>query len=202
MSYLYYHLTVVYQICLACEEMHIHCAPCTSSQLAILKRNNIIPSSADQCGLITKSDVERLISYLNSSDLIHKDSKNSSDDTSTIHSSPNVQKREGNSSTSTPSRPPSETSHDNVSTSDVLQGSNANKHSNNDFPKSNEEKFSGPSLRPQDQKSPSYACMEPIPNSPSDRQIKETSYEKDKKVRIMFYSLIDNQIRYFTFYGE
>ena len=52
------------QICRACEELQIHCAPCTSSQLATLKNAGVLPVAANQCGLMTKSDAERLTSYL------------------------------------------------------------------------------------------------------------------------------------------
>jgi len=52
------------EICQACEELQIHIAPCTSNQLLALKSRGILPLAANQCGLITKSDSERLISYL------------------------------------------------------------------------------------------------------------------------------------------
>ena len=52
------------QICRACEELQIHCAPCSSSQLVALKSAGVLPVAAHQCGLITKSDAERLTSYL------------------------------------------------------------------------------------------------------------------------------------------
>ena len=52
------------QICRACEELQIHCAPCSSSQLGALKAAGVLPVAAHQCGLITKSDAERLTSYL------------------------------------------------------------------------------------------------------------------------------------------
>ena len=52
------------QICRACEELQIHCAPCSSSQLIALKTGGYLPVGAQQCGLITKSDAERLTSYL------------------------------------------------------------------------------------------------------------------------------------------
>ncbi len=51
-------------ICRACEELQIHCAPCSGSQLAALKAAGVLPVTAYQCGLITKSDAERLTSYL------------------------------------------------------------------------------------------------------------------------------------------
>ncbi len=52
------------QICLACEELLIHVAPATNQQLSALKQAEILPVTAHQCGLITKSDAERLAAYL------------------------------------------------------------------------------------------------------------------------------------------
>lgn len=54
----------VQQICKACEELQVHCADCTNSQLAALKTGGYLAMSASRCGLITKSDAERLTSYL------------------------------------------------------------------------------------------------------------------------------------------
>eukprot|EP00095_Tigriopus_kingsejongensis_P006898 maker-scaffold125_size330479-snap-gene-2.17 protein:Tk06898 transcript:maker-scaffold125_size330479-snap-gene-2.17-mRNA-1 annotation:"ski oncogene" len=54
----------VQQICRACEELQIHCADCTNSQLSALKANGYLAISTSRCGLITKSDAERLTSYL------------------------------------------------------------------------------------------------------------------------------------------
>ena len=52
------------QICKACEELQIHCAPCSAGQLLALRSAGFLPLAAHQCGLITKSDAERLTSYL------------------------------------------------------------------------------------------------------------------------------------------
>ena len=52
------------QICLACEELLIHVAPATNQQMSALKSAGVLPVTAHQCGLITKSDAERLAAYL------------------------------------------------------------------------------------------------------------------------------------------
>jgi hypothetical protein len=48
----------------ACEELQIYCATCTPDQLQVLKDAKVLPETAYQCGLITKSDAERLCAYL------------------------------------------------------------------------------------------------------------------------------------------
>lgn len=48
----------------ACDELQIYCSTCTPEQLEVLKVTKIIPNTASQCGLITKSDAERLCSIL------------------------------------------------------------------------------------------------------------------------------------------
>ena len=48
----------------ACDELQIFCSTCTPEQLDVLKLSKIIPTTASQCGLITKSDAERLCSKL------------------------------------------------------------------------------------------------------------------------------------------
>ena len=48
----------------ACEELQIYCATCSPDQLQVLKESNVLPETAYQCGLITKSDAERLCSFL------------------------------------------------------------------------------------------------------------------------------------------
>ncbi len=48
----------------ACDELQIFCSTCTPEQLDKLKLAKIIPLTASQCGLITKSDAERLSSML------------------------------------------------------------------------------------------------------------------------------------------
>jgi len=48
----------------ACDQLQIFCSTCTPAQLAALKLARVLPISAAQCGLITKSDAERLCSLL------------------------------------------------------------------------------------------------------------------------------------------
>lgn len=47
-----------------CDNLLIYCSRCTPEQLNVLKGQAILPSSAFSCGLITKSDAERLCSAL------------------------------------------------------------------------------------------------------------------------------------------
>ena len=58
-----------------------------------LKAENVIPNSADQCGLIRKSDVERLISYLKTSDTKDKDKESNNDECRLDSVSPTGRKR-------------------------------------------------------------------------------------------------------------
>lgn len=52
------------QINAVCDELHIYCSRCTADQLEILKVLGILPFSAPSCGLITKTDSERLCNAL------------------------------------------------------------------------------------------------------------------------------------------
>lgn len=52
------------QINSAFEELRIFSSTCTSGQLETLKRHGILPASAASCGLVTKSNAERLCSRL------------------------------------------------------------------------------------------------------------------------------------------
>ena len=54
----------LHAIHLSCDELQIYCSTCTHDQMEVLKNAKIIPFSASQCGLITKSDAERLVSML------------------------------------------------------------------------------------------------------------------------------------------
>ena len=57
----FFHAPAVFQ---ACDELQIFCSTCSPAQLAALKLARVLPISAAQCGLITKSDAERLCSLL------------------------------------------------------------------------------------------------------------------------------------------
>lgn len=48
----------------ACEDLQIYCSTSSPPQLASLKLCRVLPISTTQCGLITKSDAERLCSLL------------------------------------------------------------------------------------------------------------------------------------------
>ncbi|CAL1544369.1 unnamed protein product [Lymnaea stagnalis] len=52
------------QINAVCDDLHIFCSRCNQVQLETLKVLNILPSSAPSCGLITKTDAERLCNAL------------------------------------------------------------------------------------------------------------------------------------------
>ncbi|XP_067329049.1 ski oncogene isoform X2 [Anolis sagrei] len=52
------------QINAVCDELHIYCSRCNADQLEILKVLGVLPFSAPSCGLITKTDAERLCNAL------------------------------------------------------------------------------------------------------------------------------------------
>jgi len=52
------------QINSVCDDLHIYCSRCTADQLDILKVVGILPFSAPSCGLITRTDAERLCNAL------------------------------------------------------------------------------------------------------------------------------------------
>ncbi|XP_071450530.1 ski oncogene-like isoform X2 [Hetaerina americana] len=52
------------QINQVCDELQIFCSRCNPTQLEVLKVASILPASAPSCGLITKTDAERLVSAL------------------------------------------------------------------------------------------------------------------------------------------
>jgi len=52
------------QINNVCDELHIFCSRCNPDQLDILKLTGILPFTAPSCGLITKTDAERLCNAL------------------------------------------------------------------------------------------------------------------------------------------
>ncbi|XP_035696377.1 ski oncogene-like [Branchiostoma floridae] len=52
------------QINVVCDELHIFCSRCSPEQLETLKVMGILPYSAASCGLITKTDAERLCNEL------------------------------------------------------------------------------------------------------------------------------------------
>lgn len=54
----------LHQINQECDALQIYCSRCTPEQLNELKTNGILPHSAPSCGLITKTDAERLCSAL------------------------------------------------------------------------------------------------------------------------------------------
>jgi hypothetical protein len=47
-----------------CDELQIFCSRCSKEQLEILKVMAVLPMSAHSCGLITKTDAERLVNAL------------------------------------------------------------------------------------------------------------------------------------------
>ena len=159
--------------------MQIHCAPCTASQLSALKQDSIIPSSADQCGLITKSDVERLISYLNASDFMEKEKRSITEDGPSNITSPSPQKRLRTSSPSSPSRSLSVVSQENVGSTEIYE--NGNEKAKETVSKAEGMKFGESHRKEDDENTLSNACMEAIPTSPVHQQ-EETCLDNDNKV--------------------
>jgi len=47
-----------------CDDLHIFCSRCSAEQLETLKVTRVLPPSAPSCGLITKTDAERLCNAL------------------------------------------------------------------------------------------------------------------------------------------
>ncbi|XP_022906667.2 ski oncogene [Onthophagus taurus] len=52
------------QINMECDSLNIYCSRCTPEQLNVLKNQGILPSAAYSCGLIRKTDAQRLCSAL------------------------------------------------------------------------------------------------------------------------------------------
>jgi len=52
------------QILSVCTALNMFLAPCTSVQLAALKRAGVLPADTAQCGLVTKTDAERMSNAL------------------------------------------------------------------------------------------------------------------------------------------
>lgn len=52
------------QINAQCDQLHIYCSRCSAPQLQLLKVMGVLPFSAPSCGLITRTDAERLCSAL------------------------------------------------------------------------------------------------------------------------------------------
>ncbi|XP_078498589.1 ski oncogene isoform X2 [Lissotriton helveticus] len=52
------------QINAVCDRLHVYCSRCSAEQLEILKVLGILPFSAPSCGLITRTDAERLCAAL------------------------------------------------------------------------------------------------------------------------------------------
>ncbi|KAG8178541.1 hypothetical protein JTE90_018555 [Oedothorax gibbosus] len=54
----------LHQINYVCDTLHIYCSRCNPSQLEVLKASGILPFNAPSCGLITKTDAQRLCAAL------------------------------------------------------------------------------------------------------------------------------------------
>ncbi|XP_021963662.1 uncharacterized protein LOC110859101 [Folsomia candida] len=52
------------QINQVCDELQIFCSRCSPEQLEVLKVTGVLPMGAHSCGLITKTDAERLVNAL------------------------------------------------------------------------------------------------------------------------------------------
>lgn len=80
------------QINSICDELRIYCSRCSPEQLEVLKVSGILPASAPSCGLITKTDAERLCAallfYANNTKMptLSSSSSSSASSSSTSHS--------------------------------------------------------------------------------------------------------------------
>lgn len=54
----------LHQINFVCDTLHIYCSRCNQGQLEVLKASGILPFNAPSCGLITKTDAQRLCAAL------------------------------------------------------------------------------------------------------------------------------------------
>ncbi|XP_071034041.1 ski oncogene isoform X2 [Parasteatoda tepidariorum] len=52
------------QINSVCDNLYIYCSRCNSAQLEVLKATRVLPFNAPSCGLITKTDAQRLCAAL------------------------------------------------------------------------------------------------------------------------------------------
>ena len=174
---------------MACEELQIHCAPCTSIQISVFKSNGVIPPTADKCGLITKSDVERLISYLHMADLMDKDKENIAVGGDAASCSRTVQrKRSRDSSASTPTKAISASSQELSVTTETSEYNPLLKKARNDSSLETESsKLDVLSYTKHESISESNLCMEVTPSTVS--QQVDTSLEPDKMVSIVCYSM-------------
>lgn len=68
----------------AMTDLHIHNSRCTSEQVEVLKVTGVLPVSSTSCGLITKSDAERLANFL-----VHSRKPRPK----ILHKTPEIQKR-------------------------------------------------------------------------------------------------------------
>ena len=183
--------------------MQIHCAPCTSSQIVALKEAAIIPSTADQCGLITKSDAERLTSYLNTSCLIEKDKESSTTEHGLATSSRICRKRQRNASPSTPPSSPSRlTDADEILTNAHSQGPSRTDECNPSLKKSKEPCSetntiapSASNYRKSTNSSASNICMEVI-QSTTRQQINTPSENDEEVTNIIFEQFVTTQLHY------
>ncbi|RNA03165.1 ski oncogene [Brachionus plicatilis] len=62
----------VQEINTACQKLSIACLESTAKQIDILKRNQLLPAGAPNCGLLTQTNSERLCAYLMDSSLSEK----------------------------------------------------------------------------------------------------------------------------------
>lgn len=60
------------QINSACQKLQIACLESSVRQLEILKKSQLLPSGASNCGLLTQTNAERLCAYLMDTDLSQK----------------------------------------------------------------------------------------------------------------------------------
>ena len=188
--------------------MQIHCAPCTSSQLAALKVAAVIPSTADQCGLITKSDTERLTSYLNTSYLVEKDKESRIVEDGLATTSPICRKRLRNASSSIHSSSPTVlTDSEEILTNSHFQESsridNGDEY-NPSLKKSREPcsetdtiAVSASNYRNKENSSASNICMEAIQCTPHQQMNTALEQQDEEVIHIIFQTYVNITLFYY-----
>ena len=141
----------------------------------------MIPNSADQCGLIRKSDVERLISYLKTSDTKDKDKESNNDECRLDSVSPTGRKRSQSPfSSGPPTRSTSALSHENSIPTDTNEYCPIVKKPKPNVLETELTETTRSTYGLDEKPANSTSCMEPIPLASS--QLKSGHSDNDPKV--------------------
>lgn len=148
----------------------------------------MIPNSADQCGLIRKSDVERLISYLKTSDTKDKDRESNNDECQLDSVSPTGRKRSQSPfSSGPPTRSTSALSHENSIPTDTNEYCPVVKKPKPNVLETELTETNRSTYGLHEKPANSTSCMEPIPLATS--QLKSSHSDNDSKVIFYTYQL-------------